>query len=65
MDIANIWGVDYDSSLSDTNTVRSSVGVGVDWFTVIGPLNFSLALPISKAETDKTETFKFNLGTTF
>ncbi len=65
MDIANIWGVDYDSSLSDTNTVRSSLGVGVDWFTVIGPLNFSLALPISKAETDKTETFKFNLGTTF
>jgi len=65
MDIANIWGVDYDSSLNDTNKIRSAVGLGVDWFTLIGPLNFSLALPISKAETDKTETFKFNLGTTF
>ncbi len=65
MDIANIWGIDYDSSLNDSNKVRSSVGIGVDWFTLIGPLNFSLALPVSKAETDKTETFKFNLGTTF
>ncbi len=65
MDVANIWGVDYDSSLNDTNKIRSSIGLGVDWFTLIGPLNFSLALPISKAETDKTETFKFNLGTTF
>ncbi len=65
MDVANIWGIDYDSSLNDSNKIRSSVGIGVDWFTLIGPLNFSLALPVSKAETDKTETFKFNLGTTF
>ena len=65
MDIANIWGVDYDSSLDETNDIRSAVGVGIDWFTPIGPLSISLAHPISKVETDKTETFKFNLGTTF
>ncbi len=65
MDVANLWGVDYDGSLNDSDTIRSSVGVGVDWFTVIGPLNFSVALPVSKANTDKTETFKFNLGTSF
>ena len=65
MDVANIWGVDYDSSLDDTNKLRSSVGLGVDWFTPIGPLSISLAHPISKVDTDKTETFKFNLGTTF
>ena len=65
MDIANIWGVDYDSSIDDGNKIRSSVGFGVDWFTPIGPLNFSLAAPISKATTDETETFRFNLGTTF
>ena len=65
-DAANIWGVDYDSSLSDkSDDIRSAVGVGVDWFTPIGPLNFSLASPISKSDTDKTETFRFNLGTTF
>ena len=65
MDVANLWGVDYDSSLNDSDKIRSSVGLGVDWFTVIGPFNFSVALPVSKATTDKTETFKFNLGTTF
>ena len=63
-DIANVWGVDYDSSL-DNNEIRSSIGIGVDWFTPVGPLNFSLAQPITKSSQDITETFRFNLGTTF
>ncbi len=63
-DVANIWGVDYDSSLKN-NDIRSSIGIGVDWFTPIGPLNFSLAQPLSKGSQDITETFRFNLGTTF
>ena len=65
MDVANIWGVDYDSGLDDTNKIRSTVRLGIDWFTPIGPLSISLAHPISKVDSDKTETFKFNLGTTF
>ena len=64
LDAANVFGVDYDSSL-DNSKLRSSVGFGVDWFTVIGPLNFSIAQPITKADTDKTESFRFNIGTTF
>ncbi len=64
-DIANIWGVDYDSSLNSSNKIRSSVGVGIDWFSVLGPLTFSLSQPLSKTSTDQTETFRFNLGTTF
>ena len=65
LDVANVWGVDYDSSLDDSNKIRSSTGIAVDWFTPVGPLNFSLTQPISKASTDKTESFRFNLGTTF
>ena len=65
MDIANIWGVDYDSSIDTSNKIRSSIGFGVDWFTVVGPLNFSLTQVITKEDTDKTESFRFNLGTTF
>ena len=64
-DAANVWGVDYSSSLSDNSKIRSSIGIGVDWFTVIGPLSFSLAHPLSKLSTDTTESFRFNLGTTF
>ena len=64
-DAANIWSVDYSSSIDDSDAIRSSAGVGIDWLTPIGPLNFSLSQPLSKASTDKTETFRFNLGTTF
>jgi outer membrane protein insertion porin family len=65
IDIANVWGVDYDSSLDDSNTIRSSTGVGLDILTPVGPLSFSLSQPITKSSSDKTETFRFNLGTTF
>jgi outer membrane protein insertion porin family len=65
VDIANVWGVDYDSSIDDSNYIRSSTGLGVDLITPIGPLSFSLSQNLSKKSTDKTETFRFNLGTTF
>ena len=64
VDIGNVWGVD-DSSLDESSEIRSSIGIGVDWFTVVGPLSFSFAQPITKANTDAEETFRFNLGTTF
>ena len=65
IDAGNVWGVDYSSSIDDSNQIRSSTGVGVEWFTPIGPFTFTLAQPISKKNTDKTESFQFNLGTTF
>ena len=65
LDVANVWGVDYNSSIDSSNKIRSSIGVGIDWFSILGPLTFSLAQPLSKNKTDKTETFRFNLGTTF
>ena len=64
-DIANTWGVDYDDSLNESNKIRSSTGLAIDWFTPIGPLNFSISEVISSAKTDKKEFFRFNLGTTF
>ena len=63
-DVANIWGVDYNSSL-DKNGIRSSVGIGLDWLTAVGPLTFSFAQPITKESTDIEETFRFNIGTSF
>ena len=63
-DAANIWGIDY-SGIEDDRKIRSSIGVAVDFFTPIGPLNFSLSEVISKGNNDITESFRFNLGTTF
>ena len=65
IDTANLWGVDYSSDIDQSNTLRSSTGFVLDWFTPIGPLNFSFAQDLSKANDDKTETFQFSLGTTF
>ena len=65
VDAANVWGVDYDSSISDGSKLRSSFGLGIDWLTPIGPLNFTLSETITKADTDITDSFRFNLGTTF
>ena len=65
LDAANVWGVDYDSSLDDSSQIRSSIGIGIDWLTAVGPLNFSLTEVISKNDTDVEESFRFNLGTTF
>ncbi len=65
MDVGNVWGVDYFDGDNEGSEVRSSIGLGLDWLTPIGPLNFTLATAITKAESDKTETFRFNLGTTF
>ena len=64
LDAANLWHVDYDSSL-DADKIRSATGIAVNWFTAIGPLSFSYAIPISDVSTDKTESFRFQIGTSF
>ena len=64
-DVANIWGIDYDSTIDNSSKIRSSVGISMDIFTFIGPLSLSLAETITKDVNDITETFRFNLGTTF
>ena len=65
IDAANLWGVDYDSSINDASKIRSSIGIAIDWFTVIGPLNFSLTETLTKLDTDISESFRFNIGTSF
>ena len=64
LDSANVWGVDFDSSL-DNSKIRSATGVAVNWYTPIGPLSLSFAQPITKASSDVEETYRFDIGTTF
>ena len=65
IDAANMWGVDYDSTIDKNNKIISSTGLAIDVFTPVGPLSFSLSQAITKNSSDQTETFRFNLGTTF
>ncbi|MDP3539512.1 MAG: outer membrane protein assembly factor BamA [Azonexus sp.] len=45
--------------------LRYSTGVSAAWISPIGPLKFSFGLPLNKQDADKTESFQFQLGTTF
>ena len=65
LDAGNVWGVDYDDSIDDSNQIRSSTGLAASWLSPLGPMTFIFASNISKASTDKTEFFNFNLGTSF
>ena len=64
LDLANVWEVDYDDNL-DSNKIRSATGIALNWFSPVGPMTFSYAIPISEAETDITEKFRFQIGTSF
>ena len=65
LDFGNVWGVDYDDSIDESSKIRSSTGAVINWNSPLGPMNFTLSTNISKASTDVTESFNFNLGTTF
>ena len=65
LDAGNVWGVDYDDSIDESNKIRSSSGVVANYSSPIGPMSFVISQNISKASTDQTESFNFQLGTSF
>ena len=65
LDFGNVWGVDYNKDLDSSNKIRSATGVNASWMSPLGPMTFTFATNLSKAKTDKTESFNFNLGTSF
>ncbi len=65
LDFGNVWGLDYDDTIDDSNKIRSSTGVAASWSSPLGPMTFIFSTNLSKASTDVTEGFNFNLGTTF
>ena len=65
LDTGNVWSVDYNSAIDDSNKIRSSVGVAANVWTPVGPLSWTVAQDLSKADSDATETFNFRIGTSF
>ncbi len=65
LDFGNVWGVDYTETIDDNSKIRSSTGVAASWLSPVGPMTFILSTNLAKADTDVTESFNFNLGTTF
>ncbi len=65
IDTGSVWGVDYDNSINDKLEIRSATGITLDLLSPVGPMNFTLSQPITKSSGDITESFRFNIGTSF
>ncbi len=65
LDAGNVWGVDYNDAIDDSNKIRSTFGVNTSWISPAGPMSFIFSNNLSKASTDITQSFNFRLGTTF
>jgi len=61
-DAGNVFA-DTDSFESDE--LRQSVGLSAKWFSFIGPIEFSYAVPINDQSGDDTRNFQFALGASF
>ncbi|OMG55081.1 outer membrane protein assembly factor BamA [Azonexus hydrophilus] len=49
----------------DFGEIRYSTGVTASWLSPIGPLKFSVGMPLNKKDQDESEAFQFQMGTTF
>jgi len=49
----------------DLNQMASSVGVGVTWYSPLGPLSVNLAYPIKTPENADKQVFQFSMGQSF
>ena len=62
VDAGNVWGPGDKLSAGD---IRVSTGIAISWDSPVGPLRFSLGIPIKKQDGDKIERFQFQLGKIF
>lgn len=46
----------------DTGQLRYSAGLAFNWFSPVGPLSFSFAVPLNSKPQDHKEAFQFTLG---
>ncbi len=61
-DAGNVYQSTDSINLGD---LRFSTGIGLNWLSPIGPLKLSLAFPLRKRETDRTQRVQFQIGTGF
>ena len=65
LDAGNVWGVDYSDTIEDSNKIRSTLGLNTSWISPAGPMSFIFSHNLTKASTDRDQSFTFRLGTTF
>jgi outer membrane protein insertion porin family len=53
------------AAVDDSGSIRASVGIGALWRSPFGPVRVSYAKAVVKEEYDRTEAFRFGVGTRF
>ncbi|WP_227430753.1 outer membrane protein assembly factor BamA [Psychrobacter sp. I-STPA6b] len=51
--------------LTQDKELRYSAGAGITWYTPIGPISLSYAVPFKDQKGDRTEKVQFQIGSTF
>jgi len=65
-DVGSLWNVDASGAeVKDVNSIRASLGIGVEFVTAFGRVRVDAAEPVLKEDFDKTELFRFSFGTRF
>jgi outer membrane protein insertion porin family len=75
-DIGSLWNVKVNPAVipadqigrrivGDTWKPRMAFGIGVSWNSPFGPFRIDISKPLNKQPGDITETFQFNVGTSF
>ena len=62
------WGVisdSYSNNLLTNNISRGGYGLGLEWFSPVGPIQLMFAAPLLEEEGDKTSSFEFTMGQRF
>lgn len=57
------WGFIGDDSLSEIS--RGGYGLGLEWFSPVGPIQLMFARPLNEEEGDRTAAFEFTMGQRF
>ncbi len=52
-------------NISDTKSLRASLGFGITWSSPFGPITVDLARPVLKEDFDDTELLRFDFGARF
>jgi len=62
LDAGNVFQSNEKISLGD---LRYSTGLGISWLSPVGPLKFSLGVPLNREPQDETQRVQFTIGTGF
>ncbi|RLQ87973.1 outer membrane protein assembly factor BamA [Notoacmeibacter ruber] len=63
-DVATVGGTPFDD-VNESDGIRASVGVGIQWASPFGPLRVNYAEPIVKKDEDEVQRFSFGIGSQF